>query len=219
MKRNLFFLDWISGGCEQRYSRLVVASCALLVCLSLAGCEKKVAWQEEVKLSTGETITIDREVRHAGGGAAWPQGQGSIPREHIIRFRYPAQTGPIIEWRSTKLSRSTYAELPLVLDISEDRTWFIFAVLPLSGVCDQYLSYQLRNGAWVETPLAEDIETHPTNLFLAAGGVGIEGLISLAEKAKENSSIGYRSRLKQVGPKRFGCDFGYGGPYPPVGAI
>jgi hypothetical protein len=206
MKRNLFFLNWISGGCEN-YSRLVVATCALLVCLSLAGCEKKVTWQEEVKLSTGETITIDREVRHAGGGAAWPQGQGSIPREHIIRFRYPAQTGPLIEWHSTKLSPATYAELPLVLDISADKTWYIFTEIAINAGCTEYMKYQFEKGIWVETQLAEDIETHPTSLFLGAGGINIKGLITLSEKAKENSSIGYVPDLKQVGPKRKICGY------------
>ena len=207
MKRNLFFSDWISGGCEQRYSRLVVATCALLICLSLAGCEKKVAWQEEVNLSTGETITIDREVRHAGGGAAWPQGQGSIPREHIIRFRYPAQTGPFIEWHSTKLSPATYAELPLVLDIGKDKTWYIFTKIAINAGCTEYMKYQFGNGIWVETQLAEDIETHPANLFLGAGGGNIKGLITLIEKAKENSSLGYNPFLKQVGPKRKICGY------------
>lgn len=191
----------------------------LLVCLLLAGCESKVKWQEEVKLSTGETITIDREVKHAGGGAAWPQGQGSVPREHIIRFRYPAQSGPLIEWRSTKLDSSTYAELPLVLDLGKDKTWFIFTVFPLSPGCDQYLKYQFQNGAWTETQLTEDIDIHLTNLFLAADSNEIEGLISLGEKIKENASTGYLSRDKQVGPKRFACNANYIGPYPPVGAI
>lgn len=180
----------------------------LLVCLSLTGCEKKVTWQEEVKLSTGETITIDREVKHKGGGAAWPQGQGTIPREHIIRFKYPAQTGPLIEWRSTKLEpQGTYAELPLILDLSAGKNWYIFTKVAIGGGCRRYVKYQFQNGAWSETQLAEDIETQPTNLFLAAGGVGIEGLITLAEKAKENSSSGYRSYLKQVGPKRDICGF------------
>lgn len=191
----------------------------LLVCLPFAGCKSKVKWQEEVKLSTGEIITIDREVEHAGGGAAWPQGQGSIPREHLIRFRYPAQGGPLIEWRSTKLDSSTYAELPLVLDISADKTWYIFTILTLSPGCDQYIKYQFQGGVWSEPKLAEAIEPHPTNLFLAADSNQIEGFISLAEKARENSSIGYQSRLKQVGPKRFGCNSDYNGPYPPVGAI
>lgn len=206
MKRDLFFSDWILGG-YGRCSRFVVATCALLVCLSLAGCEKKVTWQEEVKLSTGETITIDREVRHAGGGAAWPQGQGSIPREHIIRFRYPAQTGPIIEWRSTKLDSSTYAEFPLVLDIGEDKSWYIFTKVGIGGGCRRYVNYQFQHGMWSEVSLPENIEIHPTNLFLGAGGVGVEGLITLGGKVKENSSPSYFLYLKQVGPKRDVCGF------------
>ena len=223
----------------------------LLVCLSLAGCESTVKWQEEVKLSTGEIITIDREVRHEGGGAAWPQGQGSVPMEQIIRFRYPAQTGPLIEWRSTKLGPAgTYAELPLVLDLGVDKTWFIFTLHWPNEGCVQYVkyqfqngawaetllreqqalldqsnrdvTYQLRNGVWVKTPLREqqalldqsyqalklltdDIETYPTNLFLAADSNEIEGLISLAEKTKENSSMGYPKHLRKVGPKRGWC--------------
>lgn len=196
-------IDLISG--EGR-STWLVACCALLVCLLLAGCEKYVRWQEEVKLSTGETIIIDRDVRHAGGGAAWPQGQGSIPREYVIRFRYPAQTGQLIEWRSTKLDSSTYAELPLVLDIDKNKAWIIFTHFWERG-CRVYVKYQFQNGVWREIPLVEDIETHPTNLFLAAGGVGIEGLISLAEKAKENTSPGYTPDYKQVGPKRKICGY------------
>ena len=178
----------------------------MLVCLLLTGCQNKVTWQEEVALSSGETITIDREVTHAGGGAAWPQGQGSIPREHLIRFRYPAQTGPLIEWRSTKLSPATYAELPLVLDLSVNKIWFIYTRLSINAGCRRYVKYQFQNGVWEEILLAEEIGTHPTNLFLAAGGVGIKGLITLAEKARENASPGYPLYLKQVGPKLNVCE-------------
>ncbi|MFA6313684.1 MAG: hypothetical protein WCV99_23915 [Sterolibacterium sp.] len=179
----------------------------LLIFLALASCnESKVKWQEEVKLSTGEIIKIDREVKHRGGGAAWPQGQGSVPMEHLIRFRYPAQIGPLIEWRSTKLEpQGTYAELPLVLDLSAEKTWFIFTRHWITGACVQYVKYQYQNGAWTEPPLAEDIDTHPTNLFLAADSNEIEGLISLAEKAQENASMGYPKHLRKVGPKRKLC--------------
>lgn len=188
-------------------------------CLGLAGCQQTVGWKEEVKLSTGQTITIEREAKHAGGGAAWPQGQGSIPREHIIRFKYPPQTGPLIEWHSTKLTKATYAELPLVLDLNPDKSWVIYTVLVLSPGCDQYLKYEFKNGVWAEIPLADDIGTRRTNLYLAAGSNSIKGLITLGQKTEENSAIGFRSRLKQVGPKRFACDTGYRGPYPPDGAV
>ena len=200
---------WLSGS-----QRLVST---LLIGLALAGCESKVKWREEVKLSTGEIITIDREVKHKGGGAAWPRGQGSVPMEHLIRFRYPPQTGPLIEWRSTKVGpRGTYAELPLVLDISADKAWFIFTEHWINEACVRYEKYLLQNGTWTEPPLAEDTDTHPTNLFLAAGSNEIEGVISLAEKAKENSGTGYGPDLKQVSSNKYWCGYGYMGPHPPV---
>ena len=195
-------IDRISEG---KCSPWLIACCAFFVCLSLTGCEKHVRWQEEVKLSTGEIVIIDRDVKHAGGGAAWPQGQGSIPREHIIRFRYPAQTGPLIEWRSTKLSPATYAELPLVLDIRADGTWFLFTRHWADEACIQYVKYQFQNGTWTEIALPDAIETCPTNLFLAAGSNQIKGLITIADKTRENSSFGYPKHLKKIGPKRTVC--------------
>lgn len=192
---------------------------AFLLCLSLASCTGSEPWQEEVRLSNGAIINIDREVKYASGGAAWPRGQGSIPREHIIRFKYPTQSDKLIEWRSRKLDSSTYSELPLVLDLAGDKTWFIFTLLALSSACDQYFKYEFKNGAWTEIPLPDDIEVHTTNLTLKGGALQKDKLISISAKAAELREIGYRWRLKKVGPKRFACVDQYRGPYPPTGAI
>jgi hypothetical protein len=165
-----------------------------------------VKWQEEVQLSTGETIVIDRDVRHEGGGAAWPHGQGTIPREFLIRFRYPHTTGPLIERRSTKLTPATYAELPLVLDIAADKSWYIYTHFWEKG-CRVYLKYQLVEGIWKEVALAEDIEVHPSNLYLEAGWNGIQGLVRLDEKNRVLSWLYYTPDFKQVGPKRKVCGY------------
>lgn len=194
----------------------IVMGIVLALTLSLSGCENKVKWQEEVKLSTGEIITIDREIKYADRGPAWLHGQGFTPKEYIIHFKYPAQTGSLIEWRSTKLDSLTYAELPLVLDLGADKGWFIFTRHSINAACSRYVKYQFQNGVWMEPPLAEVIETLPLNLFLAADSNEIEGLISLADKTKENSDSGYSTDLKQVGPKSYWCENGYNGPYPPV---
>lgn len=189
----------------------------LLILLCLAGCEKHVKWREEVKLSTGETIIIDRDVRHKGGGAAWPQGQGSVPMEHLIRFQYPPKTGQVIEWRSTKVGYTgTYAELPLVLDIGADRTWFILTKNASVPECSRYVKYQLQNDRWIEPLLPEKITPLTPNLLLAAGGNDIKGLVTLEEKAKENSTFGYPPYLKQVGPNTYWCGPDYKGSYPPI---
>lgn len=199
--------------------RFLSVAMALGLLLSLSGCTKNVQWQEEVQLSSGAVITIDREVKHAGGGAAWPQGQGSIPKEHIIRFRAPAHGDLLIEWHSSRLDKSTYAELPLALNVDADKTWTIFTRLPLGGACSQYLKYAFKNGVWVEVRLAETIGVHRTNLFLAADSNDISGLIGIAEKTRENANPGYPRALRQVGPNRFWCMEGYAGQYPPKDAV
>ncbi|MBK6741513.1 MAG: hypothetical protein IPG66_00475 [Hydrogenophilales bacterium] len=156
----------------------------------------------------GETITIEREVKHKVAAQPGRMGRAPFRWSTSSAFRYPAQTGQIIEWRSTKLGpRGTYAELPLVLDISANKTWYVFTKIAINEGCRRYVKYQFQNGVWTEPMLTEAIEPHPTNLFLAAGSNEIEGLISLVEKARENSSSGYTPDLKQVGPKRVICGY------------
>jgi hypothetical protein len=197
-------------------------SLALWCLTGLVACSNSVSWKEEVKLNSGEVIKIDREVRMAGGGSGWPLGQGSIPRGYVIRFRYPERNGSIFEWHSTKKSTDTYAELPLVLGLGANNTWFIFTRLSISdGVCNQYLKYEFKDGEWKDVPLNdESVGTYITNLSLAAGSVGLEGkFLDIATKEKENLSISFSKFLKQVGPKRFACSEGYYGGYPPRNAV
>jgi hypothetical protein len=174
-----------------------------LICSLLAGCESIVSWQEEVKLRTGQVITVDREVKHVGGGAAWPQGQGTVPREYLIRFRYPPNTGQVIEWHSTKfdLPRASYAELPLVLDLDVNNAWFIYTMQWVNDYCIRYVKYEWRQDGWVETTLSEEsIEMHETNLYLSADSNAIQGNISLGTKRQENNSGAYLWFFKAVGP-------------------
>lgn len=179
--------------------------------------ELHVTWQEEVKLSNGEVIVIDRDVRHAGGGGAWPHGQGSVPMEHVIRFQYPAGSGKWVEWRSSKLEpQGTYAELPLVIDLLPDRTWEIVTAVAINGACSRYTTYRKGTGSWLELPPSEKIPARAANLFLAGGGSDISGLIKLPEKEKESADPRYLSTIRQVGPESYACIGGYVGPWPPV---
>jgi len=183
---------------------LTLVTVAFLTTL-LIGCKSTVNWQEEVKLRTGETITIEREVRHAGGGGAWPQGQGTVPKHHLIRFRYPPKTGPLIEWHSTKfdMPRASWAELPLVLDLSTDNTWFIYTIQWVNDYCIRYVKYQFQQGIWIEIPWSEEpIDVHETNLYLGAGSNDLEGLISFGTKYLKNTTGKFIWFLKKVGPKQ-----------------
>lgn len=181
-----------------------------LMIVSIATNESTVSWQEEVKLRTGEIITIDREVKHVGGGAAWPQGQGSVPREYLIRFRYPPKTGSLIEWRSTKFNmpRASRAELPLVLDLSTDNTWFIYTMQWVNEDCIRYVKYQFQQGTWAEIPWSEEpIEVYETNLYLGAGSNDLEGLVSLGTKFLLNTSGRFLWFFRKVGPYQVMPDY------------
>lgn len=176
-------------------------------------------WREQVRLGSAEVITIEREVVMAGGGAAWPQGQGSIPRQHVIRFKPDPGKDALTEWRSFKLDSSTYAELPIVLDVTQGKSWFIFTALSLNAGCVQYLKYELRNGTWHEVRLEERIGIQPSNLTLRAGSVEIDPLVSLAAKAVDLLEHKFNALKKKVGPRRFECNDLYRGPYPPRDAV
>lgn len=122
-----------------------------------------------------------------------------------------------MEWRSTKLEpQGTWAELPLVLNIGADNNWFIFTIVSINEACAKYSKYQFSNGVWSEIPLPVDIETHRTNLSLAAGSNRLEGLIAVAEKDEELIGYRYLNKYKNVGPKKYVCMGGYNGPYPPI---
>jgi hypothetical protein len=179
--------------------------------------EPHVTWKEEVKLSNGEMIVIERDVRHAGGGGAWPHGQGSVPMEHVIRIGYPANSKELLTWRSSKVGpRGTYAELPLVFDRLQDGTWSIVTAVYINGVCVRYTTYRQRAADWVELPPTTKLEPRSANLFLAGGSSSISGLIRLPEKEKENADSAYPLVIRQIGPESYGCIGGYVGPWPPV---
>ncbi len=192
---------------------------ATLACLALASCKNEVAWHEQVSLSKGEVITIEREVLLEGGGAAWPQGQGSRPRQHIIRFQPTPGIDASTEWQSSKLDASTYAELPVVLDVSGNKSWFILTALPLNASCVQYLKYELRDGKWQEVRLDGPIGTYVSNLTLRAGSVEIKRLVTIGSKIIDLSDYGFVALQKQVGPRHVECDDLYSGPYPPKGTL
>lgn len=172
--------------------------------LSIKGCQRTLAWQEEVQLSTGETIMIDREVTQ-DRGSGLPGFKGYSTKEYLIRFKYPPQSGSTIEWSVSNVS-AYYGDTPLVLDISKDKVWFIYTEHTVSDHCVRYVKHRLQNGVWVETPFSNaSIDVHQTNLSLASGSeediVPIKkGSISIADIPQINSK--YPLYLKQVGPQQ-----------------
>jgi hypothetical protein len=96
-------------------------------------------------------------------------------------------------------------EMPLVLDINLKGMPFIITKHGLRGFCYEYLRYVYRDGGWYEEPLPAEFELIPTNLFLAAAGLDLPKKVTLDLKREVNADIGYRKRLKQIGPKQSAC--------------
>lgn len=172
----------------------------LMIGVSMSACgfgsEK---WKEEVQLSDGKIIVVERETLHKGGGDEWAFNRsGSMPKERILRIPNPDGSGNLIEWRSTKKSPQTWPEKPLVLDIIAGQP-VVFSLVAISNGCEVYSKYVYRNGVWVEEPLPEKFEQRDTNLFIR-DGVDMPSFVNLEEKRKGNDDIGYRRALKQVGP-------------------
>jgi hypothetical protein len=177
----------------------------LLAATMLAGCSRTVTWKEEVQLSDGRVIVVERETLRVSGGAGFADGgSGSRPKERRIRLENPDGSGKIVEWISTKADDRQRPETPLVLDISPSDSIFVISSIPVSSACDRYLKYVYTNGQWVDETLPDEFPQRPTNLTLLSGP-SMPSLIKLADKRKELTDPGYTHGLRQVGPKRVAC--------------
>jgi len=164
-------------------------------CMSLFPPTEK--WKEEVQLSDGRIIVIERELKYERGGGEWAHNRRGIkPAEFRIRFVYPEGSEQIIEWRSSKKYR-TYPEIPLILDFESGHP-IVFSIVNASDASEAYSKYIYKNDLWVEEALPDEgIEVRATNLFL---GVGV-GMVDLEAKRKDASKY-RRPAVRQVGPTR-----------------
>lgn len=163
-----------------------------------------VSWKEEVQLSDGRVIVVEREAIYVGGGDEWAsnRGGGKIDEERI-RFASPDGTGKTVEWRSTKKDSQTYPEVPLVFDLHASQPT-IYTLIGISNACEVYSKYVYQQGVWVEEPLPEQFRKQTTNLLFGSQR-DLPKLLTLAEKNRRNSGDGYRQALKQIGPNRKVC--------------
>lgn len=177
----------------------------LVMWMSMSACgSSSQKWKEEVQLSDGRIIVVDRELVYERGGDEWASNRsGTKPKEYRIRFAQPEGSGQVVEWHSSKESPQTWPEIPLVFDVESGRPT-VFSLLAISPGCEIYSKYVYKNGAWTEESLPEQYEKRPTNLFFGDGN-NMPPFVNLEEKRKRNSGSGYRRALKQVGPTRKVC--------------
>lgn len=161
-------------------------------------------WKEEVQLSDGRIIVVEREAIYVGGGDEWASNRsGSKIDGYRIRYTSPDGSGRPVEWRSTKKSPKTYPEVPLVFDLPVGQPT-VFSLVAISSGCEVYSKYVYQNGSWIEEPLPEQFEQLRTNLLFASKR-NLPKLLALAEKSQRNAEPGHRQALKQIGPTRKVC--------------
>ena len=105
-----------------------------------------IKWDEEVQLSDGKVIVVERELVLESGGDEWASNRSGVsPKENRMRFPNPDGSGKMIEWHSIKKSPQIYPEIPLILDIISGRL-VVFSSVAKAGGCQIYSKYLYQNG-------------------------------------------------------------------------
>lgn len=171
---------------------------------------KIVKWQEEVKLSTGEVIVVERETRFKGGGISFQGAADTM----TLRFRYPPSSKEVIEWRTIRQSgpgggNYRAPEYPLVLDVEKGTTSFVLITQTNIGGCDEYYRYRYENGAWRDDMLPEVFEKRAPNLLLGSDEINTPAQITLDFKRRFEADYHrwtrYPFQFRQIGPDRCLC--------------
>lgn len=174
-------------------------------------------WKEEVRLSDGRIVVIERAVTLLGGASRsfLPEMGTGKSDEHRIRFASSAGIGKAIEWHSTKRDYLTYPETPLVFELDSSSQPIIFTivgpVVSTTPPCAKYSKYIYRNGVWTEEALPEKFDQLATNLWLVQFPEKryAPKLLTLAEKRKLNPIDEYAPAFRQVGPAPKACGKAY----------
>ena len=182
--------------------------------MSQAACSAKVVkWAEEVQLSNGEMIIVERETRFKPEAGGEPfRSSGWAADTMIIRFRYPSDAKDVIEWRTMRYSGTgggnyRHPETPLTFDIdpSTDEILIVTIAGGTMGGCNEYFRYRYSNRAWRDDMLPEIFETLPANLLIGSDELDTPARVSLELKPKKNGRYGIR--YKKVGPDRCLCGY------------
>jgi hypothetical protein len=159
-------------------------------------------WKEEVNLSDGRIIVVERERVLESGGGEWASNRrGLKPKENHIRFINPDGSGKAVEYRTLKKSSMLFPEIPLILDLENGQP-VIYTLVGVRDRCEAYNKYVYRNGVWNEETLPEKFEPHITNLLVRSSD-NVPNYVNLETKRKEIEDA--RRPVRQVGPTREIC--------------
>lgn len=173
-----------------------------VACITLVACAptEESAWREEVELSDGRTITVERrnvwqEVQ------AWGQSKQYATRSAELRLPAQPGAGSPPPWRGK-------GEFLVLLDF--DTTASEFVLVTLVGSCTEYieagrprpphLEYRLRDRRWIVVPLEPKWHGRKANLIVYPRATGEPPLVTAREKTERQAKMsGFGARVAEEG--------------------
>jgi hypothetical protein len=186
-----------------RLTRTTV-TCALLLLLSACGSKKlpsELSWTEEVRLTSGEIILVDRRERYHTTSELAGYGELRVDSSDIV-IRPAGNNAP--------LPTVTVGEFPIVADY--DPLLAQWYVITLVDICEDakalnlgtrpYLEYRLRDGAWSRAQIEAGRVGHPSNLLQTKSMVtkGNGGVIRVDAKELRDHSVEIPDIFRSIVP-------------------
>ena len=178
----------------------------LLLLATVGGCSTRTAsWTEEVKLSNGRTVQVERQERYeivgSIGGA-----RGALNLEARLRVLDQAPASP--EWvdrlEPLLLDVDTAnSELVLICTSGDDQVWSA-----RGKPTPPYWQFRLHDGKWIQEPVQEFVFGRETNLVIDRAWLREHtGPVTLAQKNKWRDENNLIKRYVSINrDSRFGID-------------
>lgn len=179
----------------------------VVTCASLLACapDEHASWREEVELSDGRVITVERTVTW-DDVTPWGQSKSYLTRSVTIEILTESGTSAAPTWRAE-------SERALLLDWDSSNREYILVTYPLN--CSRYreagrpqppyIQYRLRNGEWTQVPFETELVGRRANVLVYPRPSHERGLLTISQK--EERQGGLRGRTGQLVGKgrRPGC--------------
>ena len=175
---------------------------SFLACSTVIACTptEEGAWREEVELSGGRRITVERSV-------VWKEVQGfGQAKEYIesaaaLTLAEEPGRSPTPTWRGKE-------EHTILLDFDAARKEFVLVTLP--ATCTRYIEagnprppyieYRLRGGQWIKVALDQELIGRHANLLVYPSELWEPLVISAQDKAERQANMsGLGARVVAAG--------------------
>jgi len=187
-------------------NKLVTIALTFTMAMTVLSCglgSKERSWQEDVQLSDGRIVQVERRERYRTGGE-WG-GPGDLQRESTeLRVSLaPGKELPVL-----KIGDGKTSEVPIILDVVDASAQQYFAITILDhqhqarvaglDIRKPYYEYLLIDGAWKRRAVSDERMGRKANLLISLSLIKDGGPVSIGAKEAADSSPGIDHRFKCV---------------------